>query len=605
MSSRAFGVTYTAIDLHPSGFENSDAYGTSGTQQIGRGTTVVTGNRFHALLWSGSADSYVDLTPSGWYGSEAYGISGTQQVGYGYGPATDSADHALLWNGSADSFIDLHPSGFNHSFATGISGTQQVGYGKGPGYVHALLWSGNATSCVDLNPSGFDFSMAYGISGTQQVGLGYGSATGGNNHALLWSGTAESCIDLNPSGFTYSFALGISGTQQVGYGSATDGNNHALLWNGTAASFVDLNPSGFVRSGAYGTNGTQQVGFGSATGGNDHALLWSGTADSFIDLHQFLPDGFTESYARGIDSYGNIVGYATRGSVVPYAILWQPIPEPATVLLLGLGAVMLRRKRQYSGKEKKIKTNILIIMAYLIALTPAALATNVYFDDGQIHLINNHTYQSDYIWLDNYIFNDPGTHLELVNGGKIWFILPYNKSTVTINGGFLGGSNAAIDTAGDNIVRINGGTIIGDIAANNNSRIYVSGGSLNDDIYAYDTGIVEVRGGSVGGVYGAFNSGTIYLYGSDFQIGGQTLSYGDSLRDYGTLSTNQNYFKGIITGTLQNGSAINNSFLISARTNADIIVIPEPATVLLLGLGAAVLRVTSRWSRLSRAESKD
>lgn len=200
---------------------------------------------------------------------------------------------------------------------------------------------GASYKAIDLNPSGFSHSVAQGISGTQQVGCG--GATGGNEHALLWSSSAASYVDLNPSGFEWSEAFGISGTQQVGRG-----DSHALLWSGTAASYVDLNPSGFTYSYAYGTNGTQQVGYGngSATGGNYHALLWSETAASYVDLHQFLPTGFANSYAHGIDSYGNIVGSAADSSGNGHAILWEPIPEPATFLLLGLGGLAVMRKRR-------------------------------------------------------------------------------------------------------------------------------------------------------------------------------------------------------------------------------------------------------------------
>jgi hypothetical protein len=107
-----------------------------------------------------------------------------------------------------------------------------------------------------------------------------------------------------------------------------------------------LTPSGFILSLAFGTNGTQQVGggLGSATSYNEHALLWSGSAASFIDLHQFLPTGFNSSVARGIDNYGNVVGYATS-SGNRHAILWV-IPEPASVILLTFGGLaMLGRRR--------------------------------------------------------------------------------------------------------------------------------------------------------------------------------------------------------------------------------------------------------------------
>jgi hypothetical protein len=192
---------------------------------------------------------------------------------------------------------------------------------------------------IDLNPSGFSQSYARGTNGTQQVGCGYGSA---GKHALLWNGSADNFIDLNPSGFHNSYAYGISGTQQVGMG-----DYHALLWSGTAASYVDLNPSGFTWSWANGTSGTQQVGYGwgPATGKANHALLWNGSADSYIDLHQFLPVGFGNSYATAIDGYGNIIGYARDSSGNAHAILWQ-VPEPATLLLLGFGAVVFKKTKK-------------------------------------------------------------------------------------------------------------------------------------------------------------------------------------------------------------------------------------------------------------------
>jgi len=159
-------------------------------------------------------------------------------------------------------------------------------------------------------------------------------------------GTTYTATVLNPSGFDGSRAYGTGSAQQVGYGY-TGGNTHALLWSGSAAGYVDLNPSGFDMSTARGISGTQQVGYGtgSATNYYEHALVWSGTASSRVDLHDFLPAGFTRSYAQAIDSSGNIVGYAinsTSGSY-GYAVLWQPVPEPATMCMLGLGALSLIR----------------------------------------------------------------------------------------------------------------------------------------------------------------------------------------------------------------------------------------------------------------------
>ena len=247
-------------------------------------------------------------------------------------------------------------------------------------------------------------------------------------------------------------------------------------------------------------------------------------------------------------------------------------------------------------EEKSMKTKSILAAsaAVLFVLVQMAGANNIYFEDGQTHVINTNR-QADTFWLDKNISNSPGTHLEIQSGGSTSIILPFNYSTITLNGGSIIGGNVAIDTYGDNILIVNSGTIKGDIAANSNSRFYIDGGSLLDDVYAYDSGIVEIRGGQTGGIYGTYGNGKIYLYGGTFSVNGQAVTAGDSLRHYVPISPQYpEYYIGTVTGTLQNGSPVNNNFWIWASTSSDIIVIPEPATILLFGIGTCVLRRKSK-----------
>jgi hypothetical protein len=252
------------------------------------------------------------------------------------------------------------------------------------------------------------------------------------------------------------------------------------------------------------------------------------------------------------------------------------------------GRSLALREQKKEGEEL-MKSVIFAVLAFLCAFPGYTSAVN--FDDGQTHIINSAIYQSSGIWLDYYVPNNPGTHLEIVNGASTNYILPFNNSTVTINGGSVNGGNVSIDTHGDNIITVNGGNITGDMAANNNSRIYVNGGTFHDDLYAYNTGIVEVRGALISGIYGTFDSGKIYLYGSNFKVNGTNVSYGASLRNYTSLSSQYpEYYIGRITGTLNDGSAVNNDFWIWASTDSDIFVVPEPVSALLLITGAALIR---------------
>jgi hypothetical protein len=192
------------------------------------------------------------------------------------------------------------------------------------------LWTGTAASVVDLHPVGFSRSQGTGVFGGQQVGVGIlDLPTGLIRHALLWTGSAQSFVDLHSSGYSFTLALGIFGNQQVGLGKpiGTDGQ-HALLWTGSATSVVDLHPRGFVDSQASSVSHRRQVGEGSGEDGHIHALLWRGSAASVVDLNVFLPAGFTEAIATGIDTEGDIVGLAgftATGAI--HAFIWRRCEE--------------------------------------------------------------------------------------------------------------------------------------------------------------------------------------------------------------------------------------------------------------------------------------
>jgi hypothetical protein len=188
------GVT----DLHPSGFQFSGAHATDGAQQVGGGRPPGLDFESHALLWTGSAASVIDLNPlNGHFAwSVALGVSGGQQVGGGIdssaGPGINSSGswHALLWTGTAESVVDLHPSGCWESEAVAVAAGWQAGVcvlfdGRTS---RALVWNGTAKSAVDLHaflPPDFVRSEASGIDASGNV-IGRAVDARGTSHAILW-----------------------------------------------------------------------------------------------------------------------------------------------------------------------------------------------------------------------------------------------------------------------------------------------------------------------------------------------------------------------------------------------------------------------------------
>ena len=172
-----------------------------------------TGASWHAFLWSGSA-AISRCTPA-----PADSVSRTSTTPvvcsrWVRAPARERNHntHALLWNGSADSYVDLNPSGFTESIASATNGVQQVGTGWRPefgltsGTSENFQWAvpeerAAYSSCNHFTPAALPGRTGFGIGGTQQVG--YGGNVAGGADSLRCSGAAlrAGSIDPNPGGF--------------------------------------------------------------------------------------------------------------------------------------------------------------------------------------------------------------------------------------------------------------------------------------------------------------------------------------------------------------------------------------------------------------------
>jgi hypothetical protein len=162
-------------------------------------------------------------------------------------------EDAILWSGSANSYVNLSPFPETHTRAYAISGDHQVGLingiSNGEWYQHAAMWSGTAASFVNLNPTGSTSSAALAVLGDRQVGGQWTRGRESGSHAGIWQGTADSFFDLHdllPANFrdteahgigsdgTYIYVAG-SGVEKTGPGP-NDFRYLALLWKG------ELNP---------------------------------------------------------------------------------------------------------------------------------------------------------------------------------------------------------------------------------------------------------------------------------------------------------------------------------------------------------------------------
>ena len=211
-----------------------------------------------------------------------------------------------------------------------------------------------------------------------------------------------------------------------------------------------------------------------------------------------------------------------------------------------------------------MKKIIIVTLAMVLCVGTAEVSALI-LNDGGVHTVDWTI--DEPVWVEDSPTDDPTT-LNLVDGGEIsdWLSV-FDYSQINISGGSIGW---VVETYEYSQATISGGSIVNSLYAFSESNVEISGGLIGDELNVRDNSLVEI-------------------YGSNFAVDSIPVGYGQitvgTINELGMLT-------GTLTGILDSGELINNAFNIDP--DATIFLVPEPATLLLVGLGALCLRRRKR-----------
>ncbi len=326
---------------------NSGAYAVSadGSTIVGASGDEVGNSR--AVMWKNH-----NMQVLGDSQSKAFNVTSDGSIAVGdYAEAS-----AVYWeNGTMTVLSNMGPG----NCAKGVSADGSVIVGEGNQL--PLAWKNGTLSVLDDLPGGLTSGTAFAVSadGTIAVGTSYSS---NGNEAVYWNtqdGGVHSLGYLSESHYGQRASnISPDGSMIVGWESGhvyegVYGYQEAFLWED--GEMVDLGRLDVYsnNSHAFAVSNTEIVVGMAEIDNHEHAFIW----DEFLgmrELKQVLTGdygldltGWQLQEAYDISADGNVI---VGAGINPdgYREAWvATIPEPCTILLLGMGGLLINRKKKF------------------------------------------------------------------------------------------------------------------------------------------------------------------------------------------------------------------------------------------------------------------
>jgi formylglycine-generating enzyme len=315
--------------------------------------------------------------------SVATAINDAGQI-VGYAQNSDGACCAFLYR--SGTVTSLRAPDNVLTWANGINASGQVAIGASTavpgwsdGYGHSFIYNSSNATWTNLGtlPGGMN-SEALAINNVGQV-VGDADIDGNRTFVpMIYCNGTMVRVDSLPgrsvstASIADCYACDINDNSQIVGVSALGGflySNGTTTYLGTLAGRNEypwaINSSGTV------------VGIAGAPFGPGRAFVYShGTA---TDLNSLIDPrlGFMIGGALDINDSGWIVGYGTNASGQDHAFLLTPIPEPATLILVGIGSISLLAYAWRRRASRQVVTALAVVAVILSAACAQADVFNL------------------------------------------------------------------------------------------------------------------------------------------------------------------------------------------------------------------------------------